>query len=1556
MSIARHHNEWLSLVPTSGPFLSLPVLMRVFPQGLPAIDPELRKETRLMFEDWEDGRKDRAVRRAWLDFVLRSVLQFPAEAIAEGQAIPPGMEARMSEFGEVLRPDLAIIPPREAQSLKPRLLIQYFDPSQDLEKPLRDKHWKASPATRMTELLHAADVPMGLITNGEHWMLVHAPRGETAGYASWYAPLWFEEPLTFQAFTALLTAQRFFGVADKDTIEALLTQSAQDQQEVTEQLGWQVRKAVEVLIQSFDKIDLDSRRQLLEGVGEKSLYEAALTIMMRLVFLFSAEERGLLLLGDPLYDQHYAVSTLRDQLQEIADKHVEEILDARFDAWSRLLATFRAVYGGVQHEAMRLPPYGGTLFDPDRFPFLEGRKPGTSWRNTPAEPLKVSNRTVLHLLNALQILQAKVPGSSAVEARRLSFRSLDIEQIGHVYEGLLDHTAKRAGEPVLGLKGSKDQEPEIALSKLEELAGSGERGASHPSANEPCLWTEATTDDNNPLLKGMGAGSYSPPEKLIEFIHEETGRSVGAIKRELSGQSPVDEGRLLLACGHDQDLMRRVRPFAPLLRDDTFGCPVVIPTGSVYVTQGSDRRSTGTHYTPRSLTEPIVQHTLEPLVYVGPAEGTPREQWKLKSAREILELKVCDMAMGSGAFLVQTCRYMSERLVEAWENAENEMRGAGTDREARGGERGAGEQNHGNSKLPGVGGVAAEHGPGGALLPGHPIVSQGGNVRIDQPDSAVGQFGASEHSGGSRSQLNQGISQSSEHSTGITARTGDTSVAGATGGIAQSGTNPAAPGTLGTMQPNAVPSPSSLGTEIGLNSRPPVPASRTSLPGQSLFPGFVVLPDGSLSVGDAAERLLPVDSDERLTIARRFVADRCLYGVDINPMAVEMAKLSLWLITLQRDRPFTFLDHALRCGDSLLGVSSFKQIENFSLRAKEGETVQHTFATANLFRYVDEASEKRRALENLPSNDHTQIETKNRLHAEAEAATAKVKALADCLIAFELRGLDGEEYEQQRAIAADRAEVAMRKPLTDFQSYARDQLCGRRTFHWSVMFPEAFRCGGFDAFVGNPPFMGNFKISGVLGDDYRQYLACIIVAGIKGKIDLCTYFFIRAASLVKSNACFGLLATNSIGQGEAREVGLDRFQKRGMTIFRAVPSYKWPGTANLTVSVVWVRRGAWSGISVLDDTPVNGISSFLTPCGAVTGNPHRLAQNIGMAFRGTELRGDGFIIDTGTVESLLSSEPRNRDVLFPYLTGEDVNSQPDQSASRWVINFHDWPLEKAAHYAECLEILRVRVKPYRDTITKQIHEPDFWKFWDKRLESYARIQQLERVLVVSQVSKYFAFAYVPHGLVYSNKLVIFCLPLYCQFAVVSSHFHTEWALFYGSSLETRPLYTPSACFDTFPFPARMLQTPTSVFPTLENVGVAYATHRKAIMLKRSEGLTKTYNRFHDPDEKSEEVVRLRALHVEMDQAVAAAYGWNGLELGHGFHPTKHGVRYTICESARRTVLDRLLALNHQRYEEEVKAGLHDKKTTKSKNSKPKAGSGATLKTDSIKPQQPDLFG
>jgi type I restriction-modification system DNA methylase subunit len=208
-----------------------------------------------------------------------------------------------------------------------------------------------------------------------------------------------------------------------------------------------------------------------------------------------------------------------------------------------------------------------------------------------------------------------MPGGGQAEARTLSFRSLDIEQIGHVYEGLLDHTARRATGSFLGLQGTRDKEPEIPLADLEKFAAKGEKD-------------------------------------LLKFLKDETGRSESALKKGLNAEIEDQlASRFRTAC-QDSELWKRVQKFAGLVRLDTTGYPVVITPGSVFVTKGTDRRSSGTHYTPKSLTEPIVQYTLEPLVYVGPAEGLPKEQWKLRSAKELLDLKICDMACGSGAFLV----------------------------------------------------------------------------------------------------------------------------------------------------------------------------------------------------------------------------------------------------------------------------------------------------------------------------------------------------------------------------------------------------------------------------------------------------------------------------------------------------------------------------------------------------------------------------------------------------------------------------------------------------------------------------------------------------------------------------------------------------------------------------------------------------------------------------------------------------------------------------------------------------------------------------------------
>ncbi len=201
---------------------------------------------------------------------------------------------------------------------------------------------------------------------------------------------------------------------------------------------------------------------------------------------------------------------------------------------------------------------------------------------------------------------------------------------------------------------------------------------------------------------------------------------------------------------------------------------------------------------------------------------------------------------------------------------------------------------------------------------------------------------------------------------------------------------------------------------------------------------------------------------------------------------------------------------------------------------------------------------------------------------------------------------------------------------------------------------------------------------------------------------------------------------------------------------------------------------------------------------------------------------------------------------------------------------------------------------------------------------YLAIRNMKRVLVRSRVSHFHSLAFVPANQVFSEAMVLFATESDGVFGVLQSTIHEVWARQYASSLETRMRYTPSDCLETFP-------CPIAIKEQLAQVGHRYHSARSKWMLDRQEGLTATYNHFHDTDESSADIQKLRELHVEMDQAVTAAYGWTDLELGHDFHETKQGVRFTISETARREILQRLLKLNHERYAEEVKQGLHEKK-------------------------------
>ncbi|MEQ8853605.1 DNA methyltransferase [Gimesia sp.] len=1303
MSIARFHAEWLSLLDISGPFLSLPVLVRRFPQGLEAHDPDHFRLLRQVHDEWDDNQQglkpDPGIHTQWIKWVLKNTLELD-DMLLEGQEIPQTLKAEIEEpqNRETLRPNMVLMDP---DGKKARLLIQTYPLRQKLTRVVEGKSWKVSPDTRMTQLLRDTGVTLGLVTNGDQWMLVYAPKGETSGYTSWYSTIWLEEQKTLAAFRNLLGLHRFFGVSDEETLDALLAESAEDQQEVTDQLGYQVRKAVEVLVQSLDKADQDYDGKLLDGVPEKVLYEASLTVMMKLVFLFCAEERELLLLGDEIYDLNYAVSTLREQLRTTADNHGEEILESRKDAWSRLLTTFRAVYSGVQHERMKLPPYGGNLFNPDRFPFLEGREPKTSWQDTPSQPLPINNRTVLHLLEALQVLQVRLPGGGPAEPRKLSFSALDIEQIGHVYEGLLDHTAIRATEPVLGLTGTRVNEPEIPLSKLEELAEKDEK-------------------------------------ELHKFLKKETGRSTVTTIKKMLGAEIDDQtaSRFRTACHGNEELWKRIEQFAGLVRTDTYGYPAVIVEGSVYVTAGTDRRSSGTHYTPKSLTEPIVQYTLEPLVYEGPSEGKPRTEWRLKTAAELLELKICDMACGSGAFLVQACRYLSERLLEAWGTVEE---------------------------------------------------------KID-----------------------------------------------------------------GTPK---------------------------------------ITPLGEISKGGPMEQIIPSDAAERLTYARRIIAQRCLYGVDANPLAAEMAKLSLWLLTLAKDKPFEFLDHSIRCGDSLVGIHNLDQLKYFNLKPNNSNA---PLFIGPLDQAVNEAIELRLKLEALPSNTVEEIETQEILLSETEEKLHHIRNIANLLVGAILN--QSTDREERRSLA-DLASIASRylqdDEIDELDNLTRNVCKNRLMFHWPLEFPEVLISrGGFDGFLGNPPYQGGTVATTALGGDYTAFISTRFQPW-HGKADLVGAFLRNMPLLMKSEGTIGIVTTASLIRGETLESSLIPLVSGGSVIYRAVTPFSWPGEAKVTAVCVWLNKSRWEGSYVLDSDCVETIGPDLEP--GYLGVPVPLATSQ-KGYLGIKLSPHNVSLK---LEDMHSLPHECQCALLPAIGGQELYRN---------VNWSVGPFAFAPELVTDNVLSQFR-KATNDEIAKEQLKHSAPA---KALTSL--LHESDLVLACAETTHVqLAFVEVPNsGVLLKHSVIVFPKSDWWSFAVLQSCFHVEWSWKYGIRRKQDLRYSPKRCSYTFPWPLE-INTDAKI------IGKTYHLKRQSIMESNNLGLTQLYNRFHDPEDRSEDIRCLRELHVRMDQCVAQAYGWLDLDLSYDFRKNAK-VRYTIENKTRREILNRLLKLNHTL--SEVEANSLKSPTTK----------------------------
>lgn len=699
------------------------------------------------------------------------------------------------------------------------------------------------------------------------------------------------------------------------------------------------------------------------------------------------------------------------------------------------------------------------------------------------------------------------------------------------------------------------------------------------------------------------------------------------------------------------------------------------------------------------------------------------------------------------------------------------------------------------------------------------------------------------------------------------------------------------------------------------------------------------------------EHALPYDGTPEQTRLKaiRMVVARCLYGVDINEMAVEMCKLSLWLVSLDKNQPFSFVDNKILHGNSLLGVTNLAQVEYKRIDAKPRQQIQlfeindlnQTAGVVDVSPVIRRVRNIREQLSSEISADDPQrsASAKHRQMHEMDEALAQLRKIADGVIAAGLRGIceSGKRMDEEYDNLAVSVGLAFPpegkgdsrmldeiidsglKPtvLTDYKQW--------KCVHWPLEIPEVMENGGFDAIIGNPPFLGGQKLTGTMGKNVREWYISTLADGSRGSADLCAYFYLKSYSLMRKGAMLGLLATNTIAQGDTREVGLDSMTDNGFTIVRSVQSKPWPvSSANLEYAAVWGVRGPVPDAVAkdCDGMKVARITTLLEPQGRVDGQPIALKENKNIAFQGCIVLGKGFVISKEQAAEWIEADSKNKEVLFPYLNGEDLNSRPDCSASRFTIDFGEMPEKQALSYAAPFKHLKKFVYPERmkqdaGKYPRMVNE--WWKYWNARPALREAISKLKEVLVLTRVSRTLVPVRIKTGSVMSDAVVVFATDSYADQAVLSSSMHQYWAITRGSGMRGDPRYTPSDVFETFPRPQNT--------DALAAIGKTLDEERREIMMRRQLGLTKLYNLVNDPDisdSSDADVARLREIHRQLDETVMVAYGWSDVPLDHGFYEYRKMTRWTVCPEARIEILDRLLEENHRRAKlEAAQGGEHE---------------------------------
>lgn len=400
-----------------------------------------------------------------------------------------------------------------------------------------------------------------------------------------------------------------------------------------------------------------------------------------------------------------------------------------------------------------------------------------------------------------------------------------------------------------------------------------------------------------------------------------------------------------------------------------------------------------------------------------------------------------------------------------------------------------------------------------------------------------------------------------------------------------------------------------------------------------------------------------------------------------------------------------------------------------------------------------------------------------------------------------------------------------------------------------------------EAIIGNPPFLGSQHLRGALGDEYVEWLKREFCVGIK---DFCVYWFRKANDALEPGQRAGLVGTNSISQNRARSASLQYIVEHGGVITDAISSQVWPGDAKVHVSIVnWIKEPFVPGETfLLDGRRVVAIDDSLHSAQQDRWRPRDLKANAGRCFQGLMPVGYGFVISESEYQAFSG---RDAEVVRPFLTGEDIANGLDQSASRCVIDFGERSLEDASKSPAAIAVVRQRVKPDREKNRDARRREYWWRFGRPFTAVRSAMATRPRVIAMNQVGKRPFFVWIANEVCPNSKINVFAFDDDYAMGVLTSRTHIAWAWAEAATLKADLSYTPTSVFATFPWPD----------PISDAQREAVAEASRQLLARRSEvcqaeqiGLTTLYNRMDDGA-----FADLRSLHLKLDQAVAACYGW-----------------------------------------------------------------------------------